>query len=150
MAKPCGKEAQGTRSMAGILARKALHAACVAGHHRQQGLGTLVAVTPILVSGDIFPETSLMPPSILSSFIWDLHVADPRPAAKGWCVFTCSPGITGGISPGSRCLLLGCTVSHQLLALPFLVWAQADAGLLQHSSGASHCLFWRPGNKFVR
>lgn len=74
-----------------------------------------------------------------------------KPLSSSGCVSTCSPCITGGISPGSRHLLLGSAgVSHQLLALPFLVWAQADAVLLQHSSGAPHCLFWRSGTKFVR
>lgn len=114
------------------------------------GAGHIRALTPVFVSWDILPETSLMPHSMLPSLIWHLHIANPCPAAEGWCVSTCPPGITGGISLGSRHLLLGCAVSHQLPALPFLVWAQADTVLLQHSSGAPHCLFWRPGTKFVR
>lgn len=46
----------------------------VQGHGWQQGLSTSVSVTLILVSWDIFPETSLMPRSTLSSLISVIYV----------------------------------------------------------------------------
>lgn len=100
-------EAQGVRSMAGILARRCPSWYLCSRASPEPGVSTSVAVTPMLVSWDIFPETSPMPHSTLSSLIWDLHVAKPCPAAEGWRVSTRYPGITGGISPGSGHLLLG-------------------------------------------
>lgn len=53
------------------------------GHRWRQGPSTLVAVTLILVSQDIFQETSLTPKSTLSSLLSVIRILQNYPAAEG-------------------------------------------------------------------